>query len=351
MNGQNKLVSSCRSPKQVSVGQCKLQLISRIIHSLQQNTNNTHLTDSCIDLGRICDPSQAENVNTMAPRPRTYGTRRSHAKAAGELVNGTTADGPGSKLGKIDVIFARVKTGQGEDLGTSEGEEKQATLSHGLGKEDEPATATQVVEPAALSHVPTVEDISISVSPTSGSHKNRRISAQDMSPPDKIIEEKSSRRKSIRKLVNGSGSSRDQDNTTINGSGPISVDHTFPSRAKESSRPNGFINGQQSPVGGKVDLKDTPSDLHDLPIWVAQSISRLSDKSPLSAISEPSQNDFGSHPEQDVEMTDALDNLEGVRMTRGKEKKRLQELKGKGKEPVNGMSPSSLRFMSFLKRW
>lgn len=287
----------------------------------------------------------------MAPRPRTYGTRRSHAKAAGELVNGTTADGPESKLGKIDVISARVRTGQGEDLGTSEGEEKQGTLSHGLGKEDEPATGTQGVEPAALSHVPTVEDISTPVSPATGSHKSRRMSAQDMSPPDKIIEEKGSRRKSIRKMVNGSGSLRDQNNTTIYGSEPISIDHTFPSHAEASSRPNGFINGQQSPVGGKVDLKDTPSDLHDLPIWVAQSISRLSDKSPLSATSEPSQNDFSSYPGQDVEMPDALDNLEGVRMTRGKEKKRLQQLKGKGKEPVDGMSPSSLRFMSFLKRW
>ena len=287
----------------------------------------------------------------MAPRPRTYGTRRSHAKAAGELVNGTTADGPESKLGKIHVISASMRTGQGEDLGTSGGEEKQGTPSQGLEKEDETATGTEVVEPAALSHVPTAEDISIPVSPASGSRKNRRMSAQDMSPPDKIIGEKGSRRKSIRKLVNGSGSLTDQNNTTMNGSEPNSTNHSFPSRAEASSHPNGFIDGQQSPVGSKVDLKSIPSDLHDLPIWVAQSLSRLSVKSPLSAISEPSQNDFSSQPEQDVEMTEALDNVEGVRMTRGKERKRLQQLKGKGKEPVNGMSPSSLRFMSFLKRW
>lgn len=287
----------------------------------------------------------------MAPRPRTYGTRRSYAKAASELVNGTTVDKHESKLGKIDVISATMRTSQGEDLGTSDGEENQSTPSQGLEKEDEPATGTQVVEPAALSHVPTVEDISIPVSPASSSPKESRMSAQDMSPPGKIMEEKGSRRKSTRKLANGLGSLRNRDNTTMNGSEPVSVDDTFPLRTEASSLPNGSINGQKSPIGRKIDLKDTPSDLDNLSIWVAQSISRLSDESPLSAISEPSQNDLNSHPEQDVEMIDALDNLEGVRMTRGKEKKRLQQLKGKGKEPVNGMSPSSLRFMSFLKRW
>ena len=314
---------------------------------MQHNTNDTHLTDPCLDLGWICDSSQAENVDTMAPRPRTYGTRRSHAKAADELVNGTTAEEPEPKPRKVDVVSARIWTGQGQDLDALQKEEKQGTLSQGLGKEDESVSGIPVGEGAALSQISNVEDISIPVSPATSSLKDKRMSARDILPPDKSVEESGSRRKSVRRLVNGSGILKDQNTTSI--MEPISINHISPSQAEATCRPNGFTEDQQSPVGDAIDLKNTPSGLHDLPIWIAQSIRKLLDKSPLSAISEPSQKDFSSHPGQDVEMSDALDNVEDVRMTRGKERKRLQQLKGK--EPANGMGPFSTCFISLLKRW
>lgn len=307
-------------------------------------TQTTHLTESCLNLERICDPSQTEDASTMAPRPRTYGTRRSHAKAAGEVVNGTPAEEPDIIIQNLDEISAQVRNCQAKDLRKSE-EEKQGITSQDLGKGDELATGTHMGEP---SHMVTDEETSIPVSPTTGSLKNRRMSAQDMFPPEKSIEEKGSRRKSARRLVNGSGTLKDKRASTIVVSEPISLDQTLPSHAEAYSRPNGFTKDQQSPVGGKVDLKDAPSDLHDLAIWVAHSISILHDNGPLSTVSEPSQNDFSSHPEQDIETSHALDDIEDVRMTRGKKRKRMQQLKGT--EPVNGRSLSSSCFVSYPKR-
>ena len=284
----------------------------------------------------------------MAPRPRTYGTRRSHAKAAGELVNGTPAEEPDIAIQNGDEISAKTRICQAKDSGTPE-KEKQGMTSQGLGKGEELAAGTHMGERAATSHVSTVEDTSMPVSPATDSLDNSRMSAQDMFPPELSREEKGSRRKSARRLVNGLGKLKDQNTTTTRGSEPNSLDHTFSSRAEAHFRPNDFTNDQQSLVGGKVDLKDAPSDLHDLAIWVAQSISTSHDNGPLSAVSEPGQDDFSAHPEQDLEMRDASDNIEDVRMTRGKKKKRLQQLKGK--EPVNGMSLFSSFFVSSPKRW
>lgn len=247
----------------------------------------------------------------------------------------------------VDEMSKKTRICQAKDPATSE-EEKQGITSQGLGKGDELATGTHMGERAATSHVSTVEDASIPISLATGSLENRSMSAQEMLPPGKSIEEKGLRRKSARRLVNGLGALKDQNTTTIGGSEPTSLDHTLPSHAETHFRPNDFTKDLQSSIGGKVDLKDAPSDLRDLAIWVAQSISTLHDNGPLSAVSETSQNGFSSHPVQDIEMGDALENIEDVRMTRGK-KKRLQQLKGK--EPANGMSLSSSCFASFPKRW
>ena len=275
----------------------------------------------------------------MAPRPKTYGTRRSHVKLVGEKVNGTTTDEPEPELRRVDVMTERTGAGQEKDVGAARSEEKQDTPLQGLGKEDKSTSGTLVGKRVSLSRTPNLEDRFTHISPTSGSVKNRSMSAQEILPPDTSGKESGSRRKSIRRLVNRSVTLEKQSIISNTGFESILVDHTSLSPAKANSRPNGFTEDhQQSHVSRDIDLKDTPSDLYDLAIWVAQSISRYSDKSLLSATSEPRQKDSSPQSVQETKMIDALDNVEDVRMTRGKEKKRLQQLKEK--EPATGMSLS-----------
>lgn len=269
----------------------------------------------------------------MAPRPKTYGTRRSYAKPAGELVNGTTADEPEPRFRRVDVVSESRRSGKVKIPGTVRIEEREDIPSQNLGEEDGPASGTSAGEGALLSHTPNCEDTSTTVSPMSGPPQNRRMSAQDMLPLDASTKERRSSRKSTRRSGNGSATSEDQSLITKTGLESIPIDHTSLSHDKAFFRPNGFTQEQQS---CNIDLKDTPSDLNNLAIWVAQLIRKYSDKTPLSAISEPRQEDITSQPGQNIETRDALDNVEGVPMTRGKERKRLQQLKRI--EPVNGMS-------------
>lgn len=272
----------------------------------------------------------------MAPRPKTYGARRSHAKPAGELVNGTAADVSERKMGNIDVMSTGIWDGKEKGLGIAPKEEKQNILSQGPRKEDGLALAKTVEECAAPERALDVEDNSTSVSPKPWSLRNRRIPAQDMLPPDVPVEEHDSRRKSIRRSVDGSATPQNQNLITNKEFQPMLTDRGSPSYAKATFDPNGFTEyHQHSHVGRDIDLKDKPSDLHDLDSWVAQLVRRChQDENPSSIISEPRQKEFRPQPGQDIEMSDALENVEDIRMTRGMEKKRLQLLKGK--EPANG---------------
>ena len=272
----------------------------------------------------------------MAPRPKTYGARRSHAKPAGELVNGTAADVSERKMGNIDVMSTGIADGKEKALGMAPREEKQDILSQGPRKEDGLALAKTMEECAAPERAPNVEDHSRSISPKPWSLRNRRIPAQDMLPPDVPVKEHDSRRKSIRRSVDGSATPQNQNLITNKEFQPMLTDRGSPSYAKTTFHPNGFTeHHQHSHVGRGIDLKDKPSDLHDLGSWVAQLVRKChQDENPSSIISEPRQKEFRPQPGQDIEMSDALENVEDVRMTRGKEKRRLQLLKGK--EPANG---------------
>lgn len=257
------------------------------------------------------------------------------------MVNGTIADGLQPRLKRADVMPEIMSTGKENDLGTARKEGKQDIPLQGLMGEDESVSGTLVEECAAISRTPNDEDKSTIVSAASGSLENRSLSAQDMLHQATSNKENDSCRKSIRRSVNGSANLENQNIISKIGSESIPVDHTSPSHAKADFRPNDSTEDRQpSPVSHDIDLKDAPSDLHNLGIWVARSINVYADKSPISATSEPRQKDSSPRPGQDIETIDALDNVEGVRMTRGKEKKRLQQLRGKG--PAIGMSLSFL---------
>ena len=272
----------------------------------------------------------------MAPRPKTYGTRRSYAKPAGELVNGTTADEPELELRRHDRKSASARSDKDGNLGTVRIEGKQDILSKGLGKEDGSASSTPAAEGDAPSNTPNGDNKFSTVSSASGPLPNKRMSGQAMLPLVASVKERGSSCKSTRRSLNGSATSKDQNSITKTDLHSIPIAHTSPSQAKANFRSNGHTKQQQSPIGCNIDLKGAPSDPRSLAIWVAQLISKCSDNRPLQAMSEPKQKDLSSQSERDIEIGDTLDNVEGVRMTRGKERKRLQQLKGK--EPVSGTS-------------
>ena len=276
----------------------------------------------------------------MAPRPKTYGARRSHAKPAGELVNGTAADVSERKLGNIDVMSTGIADGKEKALGIAPREEKQSILSQGPRKEDGLALAKTMEECAAPERAPNIEDHSRSILPKPWPLRNRGIPAQEMLPPDVPVKEHNSRRKSIRGSVDGSATPQNQNLITNKEFQPMLTDRGSPSYDKATFHPNGFTeHHQHSHVGRDIDLKDKPSDLHDFGSWVAQLVRKChQDGNPSSIISEPRQKEVWPQPRQDVEMSDALENVEDVRMTRGKERKRLQLLKGKEPAQGNGMS-------------
>ncbi len=249
-------------------------------------------------------------------------------------MNGTTADEPELELRRHDRTSASVRSDKEGNLGTVRIEGKQDILSKGLGKEDGSASSTPAADGDAPSNTPNGDNKFTTVSSASGSLPNKR-SGQAMLPLVASVKERGSSRKSTRRSVNGSATSEDQKSITKTDLHPIPIAHTSPSHAT-NFRINGSTKERQSPIGRNVDLKGAPSDPKSLAIWVAQLISKSSDKRPLQAMFEPKQKDLSLQPEQDIEIGDTLDNVEGVRMTRGKERKRLQQLKGK--EAVNGTS-------------
>lgn len=266
----------------------------------------------------------------MAPQPRTYGTRRSYVKPAGELVDGTTADKPEPKLRKVNGKTASVRTSR--EFGTTRNEEQRDTSSQRLGNEDCSASGRAVERHAAPSGTLKAEDKPISVSPTLESREKRRLSAQGILLPDTSTKAHVSRRKSSRISINGSAT---PDNQNLITNTDVRIDNASPSHAKAVFRPNGFSEHQpESPVSRDIDLRDIPKDETNLTVWIARLISKYLDKNPLSAISGPRQKDPSPQAGQDVEMSDALNQVEDVRMTRGKKKRKLQQLKGK--KPTNG---------------
>lgn len=277
----------------------------------------------------------------MAPRPKTYGARRSHAKPVGEQMNGTRADESENSPRKIDVMSMIIRKGQEKRLATAPREEKQNILLQSLKKEDELASGTTAGESTASEGKQGLEDKSKPVSPAPWSLQNRTMSAQDMLPPQTPVKKHGSRRKSTRKPTDGSTTLLNQNLSTERGSRSMPIGHASPSHAKATFRPNGVTEDHKhSPVAHDIDLNDGPSDLHSMGDWVAQLIRKCHlTKEPLSVISEPRQEGFRSEPGHDIGMSDALENVEDVRMTRGKAKKRLQQLKGKELANGSGMSP------------
>ena len=273
----------------------------------------------------------------MAPRPKTYGTRRSHAKQVGELVNGTAADEVDPELNRSHATYTKMLPGEEKDIGTARQEEKPEIAPQGLGKEDEPRSSTPIGGRSAESHTDDVKEKIKTLSPALRSLKNGRKLAQDMLPPDISMKERDSRRTSIRRSANGSAISDNQDLATKTSFESLPVDRASPLQAKAIFRPNGFSEEQKGcPISSDIELTAIPSSLHNLAIWVAQLINKSSKTNSLSVINEPSKNDSGPQSGQHIEMNGAIDNVEEARMTRGKERKRLQQMKGK--EPASGMS-------------
>lgn len=275
----------------------------------------------------------------MAPRPKTYGVRRSYVKQAGELVNGTTTDEPERGPRKIDLVGMKISNGKENGLEAAPKETKPNILSPGLMKEDTPSSGTARGDCAAPKHEKGIYEKPTTESPVPWSLRKRKTSAQDMLPPDTPATDHDSCRKSLRRSVDRSDTPQIQDTIAENGFHSMPIDHASPSYAKVTSGPNGNTeNHRVSPVDHRIDLNDRPSDLHTLDIWVAQLVRKCHhDKTRLSEISEQRQTNFRPQTEQGVEMTDVLENVEDVRMTRGKERKRLQQLKAKELANDNGM--------------
>ena len=275
----------------------------------------------------------------MAPRPKTYGTRRSHAKQVVEMVNGTAADEVDPELNRSHATSTKILPREVRDIGTVRQEEKSEIAPQGPGKEDEPPSGTPIGGRSAESHTDDVKGKMKTLLPALRSLKNGRELAPDMLPPDLSMKERDSRRTSIRRSANGSAISANQDLATRTSFEPLPVDRASPLRAKAGFRANGFSNEQTGcPISSDIELKAIPSSLHHLAIWVAQLINKSSETNSLSGINEPSKNDSGPQNGQHIEMNEAIENVEETRMTRGKERKRLQQMKGK--EPASGTSIS-----------
>ena len=272
----------------------------------------------------------------MAPRPKTYGARRSHVKQAGELVNGTTADEGEQSPRKTDLGPIRISNGKEKNLEAAPKETKQNILPPGLMKEDTLSSRTTVRDCAAPEHKKESHGKVTTASPVPRSLRKRKMSAQEMLPPDTPAKDHGSRRKSLR---TSSETPQNQDSIAGNGFQSMPVDHASPSYAKVHVGSNGNTEDRQvSSVDHRIDLNDRPRDLNTLNIWVAQLVRRCHQAmNPVSAKSKQRQIDSRPQTEQDKEMTDALENVEDVRMTRGKERKRLQQLKWKEFANDHGM--------------
>ena len=275
----------------------------------------------------------------MAPRPKTYGTRRSHAKQVVELVNGTAADEVDPEMIRSHAISTKILPGEVKDIVTARQEEKPDIALQGPGKEDEPPSGTPIGRRSPDSHTDVVKGNMKTLLPALRSLKNGRESAPGMLPPELSLKERNSRRTSIRRSVNGSAISDNQDLASKTSFESLPVDRAAPLQAKANLRPNGFSEEQNGcPISSDIELRAIPSSLHNLAIWVAQLINICSKKNAVSGIIEQSKNDSGRQNGRHIEMNEAIENVEEARMTRGKERKRLQQMKGN--EPASGMSIS-----------
>ena len=275
----------------------------------------------------------------MAPRPKTYGTRRSYAKQAGELMNGTAADEVDPEMNRSHAASTKILPGEVKDIGTARQEEKPEIALKGLGKEDEPPSGTPIGGRSADSHTDDVKKKVKTLLPALRSLKNGRELASGMLPPELSMKERDSRRTSIRRSANGSAVSDNQDLATKTSFESLPVDRAVALQAKASLRPNGFSEEQNGcPISSDIELKAIPSSLHNLAIWVAQLINKCSKTNALSGMNEPSKNDPGPQNGKHIEMNEAIENVEEARMTRGKERRRLQQMNGNN--PASGMSIS-----------
>ena len=275
----------------------------------------------------------------MAPRPKTYGTRRSHVKQAVELVNGTAADEVDPEMNRSHVTSNKILPREVKDIGTARQEEKPEIALQGSGKEDEPPSGTPIGGRSADSHTDDVKEKVKTLLPALRSLRNGRELAPGMLPPELSMKECDSRRTSIRRSANGSAISDNQDLATKTSFDSLPVDRAAPLQSKASLRPNGFSEEQNGcPISSDIELKAIPSSLHNLAIWVAQLINKCSKTNASSGLNEPSKNDSGPQNGRHIEMNEVIENVEDARMTRGKERKRLQQMKGN--EPARGMSIS-----------
>ena len=276
----------------------------------------------------------------MAPRPKTYGTRRSHAKQTEELVNGAAADEVDPELNRSHATSKKILPREVKDIDIARQEEKPEIALQGPGKEDEPPfLGTPIGGRSADSHTDDFkEKVKISL-PALRSLRNGRKLAPGMLPPDLSMKERDSHRTSIRRSVNGSAISDNQDLAIKTSFESLPVDRAAHLQAKANLRPNGFSEEQNGcPITSDIELKAIPNSLHKLAIWVAQLINKCSKTNASSGIKEPSQNDPGPQNGRHIETNEAVENVEEARMTRGKERKRLQQMKGN--EPTSGMSIS-----------
>ena len=286
----------------------------------------------------------------MAPRPKTYGTRRSHAKQAVELVNGTAADEVDPEMNRSHATFKKISPREVKDIGTARQEEKPEIALQDGGKEDEPPSGTPIGGRSADSHTDDVKEEMKALLPPLRSLRNGRKLAPGMSPPDLSMKERDSRRTSIRRPANRSAISDNQDLATKTSFESLPVDRAAHFQAKASLRPNGFSEEQKGcPISSDTELKAIPSSLHNLAIWLAQLINKCSKTNASSGINEPSKNDPGPQNGRHIEMNEAIENVEEARMTRGKERKRLQQMKGN--EPASGMSISLSCLLSLPKTY
>ena len=277
----------------------------------------------------------------MAPRPKTYGARRSRAKLAGGLVNGITSDESANILKKIDIMSMGTRNHTRKNLVIApKGEKQEDVVRQILRTEDQSAFGERGREHATPLRTPNHEDKS-TTSGTRSQQRKRKMSARDILHPDTSLREPGQYHESIRFPINGSAIPKTQDCFTETALQPVLLECTPPSHPRTSFPPNGFTaDHQQSPLGPDIGLRDMPINLNEFATWVARLISvEHQNKSHSSAMPEPRQKESSPQPGQGIEKIDASENVD-VRMTRGRERRRLQELKGKAS--INGTSLSLL---------
>ena len=275
----------------------------------------------------------------MAPQPKTYGARRSRAKLAGGLVNGITGDESGNILRKIDIMSMKTRNHTRKELVIApKGEKQEHVVLQISRKEDKSASGEPERGHATPSRNLNAEDKSTTSSPVARSlQRKNKTSARHILPLDISLKEPGPHHEEIQSSINGPAILETQNYITKSVLQSDLVGCTSPLHPKAAFPPNGFTaKHQQSSLMPDIGLKDTPSNLKKLAIWVTHLISKdHQNKSHLSAMPEPRQKEPSPQPGQNIEMSNALANVD-VRMTRSREKKILQRLKGN--VSVNGMN-------------